>query len=248
MFSAISVTMGNNATHPVIECNPSEDLDELSAGFRIGCIVFQCILSVTGAFGNLLTLTAVFSCKKLRRTHNVYIAHLAFVDLLISGVLVPINIYGLAEHKIGDETLACTIIGVLSLAALVASILSLWMVALNRYVLICRGSVLYCKMYNKVTVPVSICLMWGWAFAVVLPMLSFDGIGWSDKTHYCFFVNYDFVTYIYICVCLAQAGVVVPAAGTAFCYMLIIKKLRATARKLAPRSGNSSTKEVRISL
>ncbi|XP_067942277.1 melatonin receptor type 1B-A-like [Watersipora subatra] len=232
--------MGNNAT---IEYNPREGLDNLPQGFRTFCIVFQSLLSLTGTLGNLLTLVAVFSCKKLRRTHNAYIAHLAFVDLLISGFLVPTNIYGLSQEKMQDDSISCKVVGIISLAALVASILSLFMVALNRYVLICKGMQTYIKMYNKMTIPISIGLIWVWAFAVVLPMLTFNGIGWSIKTHYCFFINYDFITFIYICVGLAQAGVIIPAAGTSICYLLIIKKLKATALKLAPKSGSSAAKE-----
>lgn len=237
--------MTTNETHSIIEYSPSPFLDDIPIEFRTFCIIFQSILALTGTFGNVLTLIAVFSCKKLRRTHNAYIAHLAFVDIVISGVLVPINIYGLSQQKDGDDTIGCIIIAAISLAALVASILSLFMVALNRYVLICKGMHTYVRMYNKKTVSISICLLWFWAFTVVLPMLSFDGLGWSKKTHYCFFINYDFTAYMYMSLGLAQAGVVLPAAGTSMCYIMIIKKLRDSARKLAPKSGNSSTKEVR---
>lgn len=234
--------MGNNQT---IEYNPAPALDDISLELRIFFIIFQSLLGVTGTFGNLLTLVAVFSCKKLRRTHNAYIAHLAFVDLMISAFLVPMNIYGLDENRTEDPRVSCKIIAVISLTALVASLLSLFMVSLNRYILICKGMHTYIRMYNKRTVPFSIIGLWVWAFAVVLPMLSFDGLGWSAKTHYCFFINYHFITYLYMSVGLAQAGVVLPAIATSLCYMLIIKKLRASARKLAPKSISSTGKEVK---
>jgi len=236
--------MGNNQT--VIEYSPAADLDDLSPGFRTFCIIFQSILALSGSAGNLLTILAVVVCKKLRRTHNAYIAHLALVDFFISSFLIPLNIVGLYRRKSHDESAACKVIAVVSLIALVLSVLNLFMVSLNRYILICKGMFTYTKMYNKKTVPLSILLLWGWAILVVTPMLAADGVGWSQKTHYCFFRNYYFFSYIYITVGLAQAGVVLPAAATSVCYVMIIKKLRTTARKLAPKSPNSLVKEVGI--
>lgn len=230
--------MGANNT---ILYQPEEGLDDVSYAFRIFLIVFQSILCLVGGFGNVLTIIAVLACKKLRRTHNAYVAHLAFVDFVISALLIPTNIYGLYHDKSADDSIGCKAIAVISLAALVSSTLSLFMVALNRYILICKGAYTYTRLYNWKTVPLTIMLLWIWAFAVVLPLLSFGGLGWSIKTHYCFFVNYDFTTYMYINLGLAQGGVVVPAAGTSICYMLIIRKLRATARKLAPKAPTSST-------
>lgn len=236
--------MGNNAT---IEYDPAEGLDDISSEYRTVAMIVQSFIAVSGTFGNLLTIAAVFTCRKLRRTHNAYIAHLAFVDLLISGFLVPVNIYGLYTNKNADDSVGCQVVAVISLAALVASILSLFMVALNRYILICRGMYTYSKMYNKTTVPISILLIWLWAFAVVIPMLASGMLGWSQKTHYCFFLNYDFGAYIYMSVGLAQGGVVIPAIGTSMSYMMIIKKLKATARRLAPKMPTSSVvKEVSI--
>ena len=236
--------MGANNT---VLYQPAPGLDDVSYEYSIFLIVFQSLLVCLGGFGNVLTIIAVLACKKLRRTHNAYIAHLAFVDFVISVVLVPINIIGLYNDKNEDDSVACKVIAVVSLAALVSSTLSLFMVALNRYILICKGAYTYTRLYNWKTVPLSIGLLWVWAFGIVMPMLSFGGIGWSIKTHYCFFVNYDFTTYLYMNLGLAQGGVVVPAAGTSLCYMLIIKKLRATARKLAPKAPSSSTvKEVRF--
>ena len=232
--------MGNNAT---IHYDPAEDLDDLNPGFVTFCVVLQSILCVVGGLGNILTLLAIILSKALHKSYNAYIAHLACVDLVICCALIPINILGLLNK---DSVPAnCAAIGAIALISLVISILSLMMIGLNRYILICKNLDFYTRIYNKKMIVITIGIMWLWAFAVVLPMLSFDGLGWSQKTHYCFFINYHFVTYLYMSIGLAQLGVVVPAGITAFCYVLIIRKLKSTAKKLEPHAGSPSTQAVR---
>ena len=233
--------MGNNAT---IHYNPAEDLDDLNPGFVTFCVVLQSILCVVGGLGNILTLLAIILSKALHKSYNAYIAHLACMDLIICFAMIPSNIRAISGNH--GEPANCAAIGAIALICLVVSILSLMMIGLNRYILICRSLSFYKKIYNKRMIAITFAVMWLWALAVVLPMLSFNGLGWSRKNHYCFFVNYDFITYLYVSVGLAQLGIVVPAGVTASCYVLIIKKLKSTARRLEPRSGNSqNTQPVR---
>jgi len=217
---------------------PGDTLDYLVEEYKIALTVCQICLCVLGSSGNILTILAVILAKHLHRTHNIYIAHLACVDLLINAFLIPTNIYGF-QYGIPSN---CPVIGAISIICLVVSILSLLMVALNRYILICKDASTYARFYNRKTVSVSIVVMWLYACALIIPMQSFHALGWSVKTWYCFFVNYDFSTYIYVSVCMSQLGVVAPAGGTALCYVLIMRKMRASAKKLAPKlpTGNNT--------
>lgn len=123
------ISMGNNITN-VVNYAPSEELDSLDPGFEKSVMVVQCILTVTGSSGNFLTLMAVILHKNLHNLHNVYIAHLACVDLLISLFMIPTNLAGF--FGIGWSTFACEIIATLSLSCLVVSILTLMMIYMNR--------------------------------------------------------------------------------------------------------------------
>lgn len=235
--------MGNVTS--AVTYNPAEDLDELHPAFVTFCVVLQSILCVVGGLGNLLTILAIVLCKSLHKTHNVYILHLAVVDTIINIFLIPINIDGLLNSI--EDPPQCIIIGAIAFSALVVSILSLMMISINRYVLICKDTSTYIKLYNKKTVALSIIAMWVWAVVLVVPMSAFDGLGWSQKTHYCFFQNYNFAAYLYMNFGLCQLGVVAPSVTTSICYMLIIRKLKASAEKMAVHPTTMTTATTNIS-
>jgi len=217
--------MGANNT---VSYKPKDGLDDLAYEFKISLSVVQICFCMLGTGGNILTIMAVILAKSLHRIHNIYIAHLAGVDLVINAFLIPTNIYGLEHGRPSN----CTAIGALSLICLVASILSLMMIALNRYILICKNSATYAKFYNRKTIVFSMLLIWVYASVITLPMLSFNALNWNHKTWYCFFINYDFVTYLYISISMASLGVVAPAVITATCYTLIMRRMRASNKAL----------------
>ena len=219
--------MGSNHSSPV-EYNPIEGLDDLTDVARTVLMVIQVISCIIGGAGNSLTILAVLCNKKLQTYNNFYVTHLALVDLTISLVLVPINIHGLWRGAPPH----CDIVAAVALSTIVLSILSLFMIAFNRYILICRTFRDYQRIYTRRNVLISLIVMWLYSLAVVLPMFSFKGFGWSVKTHYCFFTNYNFLSYIYVVTVIAPIGNMLPTFGTATCYMFIIKKIRSSERMM----------------
>lgn len=219
--------MGSNYSSTV-EYNPEEGLDDLTKESSSIMMAIHIVVSIIGGAGNLLTILAVLCNKKLQTYNNFYVTHLALIDLTISLVLVPINFNGL---MFGPPP-HCDIVAAVALCTIILSILSLFMIAFNRYVLICKNLKTYQRLYTRRNVLISLVVMWSYSLAVVLPMFSFHGLGWSVKTTYCFFTNYNFLSYIYVVTVIAPIGNMLPTFATATCYTFIIKKIRASQRLL----------------
>jgi len=89
--------MGNNQTIPT----PSnhEELDTISDPARWGLVVFNICISVVGSLGNISTILTILLCRKLWTTPNVYIVHLAVVDLIVCAGVVPVSVLGEINPK-----------------------------------------------------------------------------------------------------------------------------------------------------
>lgn len=223
----------------VVEYDPPAGLDTLHPNYVIGLCVILGIISFTGGAGNLLTIMAIGLHKGLQKSYTAYIAHLASVDLLISAFLVPSNISGILTTPYSG----CEVLSVISLCGSVVSILNLMMISVNRYILLCKDRHMYEKFFIKRNVAISMALMWVYALAVTIPLKAFDGLGWSVKYHNCIFQSYKFDVYLYVVVCFSVLGLVVPVSVTSICYILIIKKLRSTAKKLQPSDASTTTSQ-----
>ncbi|OAF67702.1 hypothetical protein A3Q56_04557 [Intoshia linei] len=61
------------------------------------------IISIIGCIENIYTLYIILSRKKLRIIRNIFIANLAFTDLIICVIVEPLNVYQIIvnEWKLG---------------------------------------------------------------------------------------------------------------------------------------------------
>lgn len=92
----------------------SASLDDLSEGSAKIIFILQMTICLTGILGNSLSLVVILRDRKLKTVPNVYITHLAVVDL-ISCMLIPVSIGQHFTHGIPE--VACKIIGKLVLNA-----------------------------------------------------------------------------------------------------------------------------------
>ncbi|XP_055328764.1 5-hydroxytryptamine receptor 1-like [Paramacrobiotus metropolitanus] len=106
---------------------------------RIGIISFiLTILSIATIVGNLLVVLAVLLVPKLQRPENLLIISLAIADLLVGMAVMPIAmIYEVAEYW-PFGSIVCNLWISLDQTACSASILSLCMISLDRYLVITR--------------------------------------------------------------------------------------------------------------
>lgn len=231
--------MGNNLTYAV-EYKPTEDLDKLDPVFVKVVAALLWIIAISGAFGNFLTILAIILHKRLHQSYMAYVAHLACVDLVISAFLVPMNVMEMLGSSLSQ--MGCEILSAISISCLVVSILNLMMISINRFTLICKDKHVYAKYFNRKTVSISMAAMWVWAGAVTMPMKPIGGLGWGEKYHNCIFQNYQFDVYLYVIACFSIVGLTVPVTMTSLCYILIIKKLHETEKKVRPTNVSQQPK------
>lgn len=84
----------------------------------------------------MTTETFTLSSKKLHTIPNFFVAHLAAVDSVICGVVLPLKLHSMIT---GKHNVGCQFFGPIVIAMMVLSLLSLANIALNRYILVCRN-------------------------------------------------------------------------------------------------------------
>jgi hypothetical protein len=120
--------------------------------------------------------------------------------------------------------------------------MNLSLVAINRYIVVCRSQELYAKMYTFKKTAFSIALPW--MIAVIFFTPPFYGLGTYDyntKFGVCIFMSGDVATYWFI-FGLADCTIMFPTTPlTLFCYVSIMLRFRASKRKVGGASATEST-------
>uniref|UniRef100_A0A8C5G204 5-hydroxytryptamine receptor 4 n=1 Tax=Gouania willdenowi TaxID=441366 RepID=A0A8C5G204_GOUWI len=145
---------------------------------RMALICFLSVVMLLSVLGNLLVMVSVCKDRQLRKIKtNYFIVSLAFVDLLVSVLVMPFGAIELVhEHWVYGHTF-CLVRTSLDVLLTTASILHLCCIALDRYYAICCQPLVY---HNKMT-PQRVALMISgcWfipSFISFLPIMQ----GWNS--------------------------------------------------------------------
>ncbi|XP_066506548.1 trace amine-associated receptor 13c-like [Hoplias malabaricus] len=126
-------------------------------------IVLSCI-SVCTVFLNLLVIISISHFKQLHLPTNLIILSLAVADLIVGLIVMPVNIMQLIDTCWYLGKLLCLIFPLISSLSVFASVLSLVLIAVDRYIAVC-DPLLY---PSRVTVcKISICIILGWLFCLI---------------------------------------------------------------------------------
>ena len=103
-----------------------------------------------GIVGNLLITGAILVTKELQSTSNLIVFNLAVADILISLIVDTFTLVGLFEgaEYFYDKPSLCIFVGFFCLVACESSLMSIGLVAFNRYIKICHFS-LYNSWFTK---------------------------------------------------------------------------------------------------
>lgn len=219
-------------------------------GFLIFIKIYLGTAACIGFVGNIATLVSLGTFKKLRTIPNIYLANLAIADLLVCSIIIPntlIGYYGLYEK------IHCEIIALTSLMCLMVSVLTLGLVALNRYILICRSRNTYEEIYTTKKTLGSAILTWLYALVLFTPPYYTPAkYTYNTKLGACLFASNSPPSYYFILVC-GDFLVIFPTFNIMlFCYWKILKKFRDSRRKVGQttiaatttRETNSETSEI----
>ena len=115
---------------------------------------------LTALLGNTLVILAVYKTRALRNPQNYHLISLATTDILNAVVCMPITLVVLVNGSWPFGDLACQLQGSMISITSMVSLLTLGIIAINRYVKIVRSADVYQKMFTKRNVLKSISISW----------------------------------------------------------------------------------------
>lgn len=130
------------------------------------------IIVILATIGNIILCLAIYRCRALRKIQNYYIVALALSDLILTVLCVPMGlaVVILGRWPFGDTL--CQIQGILTYYFACFSVLTLTLIAINRYVKMIRSLNIYQKAYtrNYVLLSIAACAIFSGVF--VIPFVS----------------------------------------------------------------------------
>ena len=193
--------------------------------------------SILGLLGNLLIIISVAIDKTLRSYTDVFIVNVACMDLIITSVIIPSMVPLLLASKNIYPDALCQAFGLLTTLLCTGSLVSLTVLAVNRYIFICHRSI-YSRAFNKVSVFIMVLGIWLYALLITLPtVLGWGAVGYRAPAALCCYNHTASLSHL---IFVTAAAISVPMTVTYSCYGRIAYTIYKSQKKVA--AHNSSQK------
>ena len=167
----------------------------------IGVLLASCVemtLCLLGTLGNSLTIIVVYQSRSLQIVSNILLASLAFADLLVSAILVPMRAsqHMALYHGTNVPEVVVEIAGFVGRVNILASISSLVSMSIDRYIALSHPMFYLSSVkYAKGKVCLVILLIWTFSiFVTSIP--KFPGV--SGEAFLVFFVAFVLIATLVI--------------------------------------------------
>ena len=156
-------------------------------------------ICLTAVIGNLSLYIIVYKNKNLQTITNLYILNLAAADIMVSVLSIPFTVVTVITGRWPFGDTACVALGFFTILSFIASVMSLGMIAINRYFYIVKWNT-YKKtfsekkslLYAAAVWVVSICLasppLFGWAEYRFIPGKSYCFVYWPSNVYFMYFM------------------------------------------------------------
>ncbi|KAJ7394154.1 hypothetical protein OS493_003833 [Desmophyllum pertusum] len=164
----------------------------------IEATVLVCICTAS-ILGNVALFFIFTRRQHLRTITNGFLLNLAFADLLVSVLNMPITVVTIVEQQwiFGDS--ACVFFGFTTMLSFVSSVMSLAMIAINRYYYVVqwktyrsiftpRKSVQFAAVVWLISLLLSFPPLFGWAEYRYIPGKSYCFVFWPSDVYYMYFM------------------------------------------------------------
>ena len=193
---------------------------------------FICLVALVG---NLSLYIIVYKNKNLQTITNLYILNLAAADIMVSVLSTPFTVVTVITGRwlFGDA--ACVAVGFFTILSFIASVMSLGMIAINRYFYIVKWntykktfsmkkSLLYAAAVWVVSVSLASPPLFGCAEYRFIPGKSYCFVYWPSNVYFMYFM---------ITVCFFG-----PLSAIAFSYHSILAFTKNLKRRIAVSRNN----------
>ena len=158
-----------------------------------------CFICLAALIGNLSLYIIVYKNKDLQTITNLYILNLAAADIMVSVLSIPFTVVTVITGRwlFGDT--ACVALGFFTILSFIASVMSLGMIAINRYFYIVKWNT-YKKTFSKkksllytaavwvVSISLASPPLFGWAEYRFIPGKSYCFVYWPSNVYFLFFM------------------------------------------------------------
>eukprot|EP00057_Strongylocentrotus_purpuratus_P031394 XP_784470.1 PREDICTED: G-protein coupled receptor moody-like [Strongylocentrotus purpuratus] len=207
---------------------------------RIVIASILCLVTVVGIIGNSHVVLAVLLCQKLRSSTNWLVVNLGMADL-ITCLFLPFNVVAiLSKNGWPIAEWICAMTGGVTLTCIGTSIISLALIAHNRWVLLTRPRYTFYSIYSRCNIVAMVILSWMYPLLLVIvpPMAGLGKLGYTENYKWCHqdtsLSNSDYYSLI------AAVGVIVPASIIiVIMYVLIYRTVSGHNKALGKRLAES---------
>lgn len=208
-------------------------LDDKSTLLTVLEVIFVFLLIIFGLIGNFGVCATVYTHRHLQTIPNYLIVNLSISDLLRIFFTLSVSAGVLIERRwIFGETF-CHINGCYTLIFLVASLMSVTIISVNRYFLIVRPNE-SATFFSQRRTRVMLFTLWFLAVSIAIP----PNLGWG---HYGFFVSratcfiavgssYSYTSF------LVMAFIAAPFSVLIWCYLKIYLAVKKSKRRVIQKS------------
>ena len=206
---------------------------------EVGVVVFEttvCVVVDVFAFlGNVLLCFSLYRTPGFRASQNYYIMCLAVTDMLFAVLCMPFLVGTLIRGKwiFGDTF--CQVQGSFIFILVNASLLTMTLIAVNRFFKMTKSGKIYRRIYSKRNILLSILLAWAVSFALVVALFSFGSqvfrfhpgkfLCFLDMTHSQGVRLYSLSAYVVISAIVFTVMII--------CYVQVYRKVRAHFAEVA---------------
>lgn len=206
------------------------------------------VITTVSLLGNVLVIYVIHKDSRLRSITNVFIESLAFSDICMATLKMPFWVLSVRKGRwvLGDAF--CPWSAALMFTFGVCSILTMALIAVNRYFKVVRNAI-YRKFFANRRIAIGYCLvMWFVAILLATPPLY----GWGSMRYHAYFSvctmvwDIEYISYVIVVVGGAVGGLTVMIF---ICYYKIYKTVRsATANVNSHQQSSTSAHTTDIKL
>ncbi|XP_076820589.1 G-protein coupled receptor 84-like isoform X2 [Clavelina lepadiformis] len=140
--------------------------------FRYFGIVVAVYAIVVGSIGNLLTILAFFSNRKLRTTFNVFVVNLSVVDFLTASAMLPFNLAGYVQMQwpFGNSSFTTRLQAFFYFCCGYTSVVFLVAITINRFIGVFQPT-RYEELFKQERLVLTMVVCWTFAPICLLPFL-----------------------------------------------------------------------------
>ena len=199
------------------------------------------IIGAAAFIGNASLFLVVYKNKNLHTNTNIFILNLAAADILVSGVSMPVTAVTIIKQRWIFGHVTCVVFGVFTILSFIASVMSLGMIAINRYFYIVKWKT-YSHTFNKKKVCLYGAAVWiASIFLASLPLFGWGKYDFIPGKSYCFVDWGVNIYYAYFMIAVCFFG---PLSAVVFSYYQILKLTIASKRKVGATRNNLTLSSV----